>query len=366
MAGNSFGDLFRITTFGESHGPAIGCIVDGVPSKMALTEADIQYYLDFRRPGTSRFVTQRQEEDKVEILSGVFQGLTTGTPIGLLIHNQDQKSKDYEDIKDRFRPGHADYTYFMKYGHRDYRGGGRSSARETAMRVAAGAVARKALEALLPHRLEIQGAVVQIGTLPAASQDAWDPLFIKANPFFAADAAIVPVWQQAVDHARHEGSSLGALVEVRVSGMPVGLGDPVYDKLDADLAKALMSINAVKGVEIGDGFGCVSRDGRVASDEMAMQDGHVRFLTNHAGGILGGISTGQDLIVRMAVKPTSSILTERHSITESGDNVMMRTKGRHDPCVGIRAVPVAEAMVACVLLDHLLKHRATFVKGDTL
>jgi chorismate synthase len=365
MAGNSFGDIFRITTFGESHGPAIGCIVDGVPSKIPLTESDIQYYLDFRRPGTSRFVTQRQEEDKVEILSGVFQGLTTGTPIGLLIHNQDQKSKDYEDIKDRFRPGHADYTYFMKYGHRDYRGGGRSSARETAMRVAAGAVARKALAVLLPQRLFLQGAVVQIGTLPAAPQGVWDPLLIQGNPFFAADPAIVPVWQDVVDTARRDGSSLGALVEVRASGIPVGLGDPVYDKLDADLAKALMSINAVKGVEIGDGFGCVSTDGRMAADEMVIQDGTAQFLSNHAGGILGGISTGQEIIARIAVKPTSSILTERRSMTESGENVMIRTKGRHDPCVGIRAVPVAEAMMACVLLDHLLKHRAVFGKGES-
>jgi chorismate synthase len=364
MAGNSLGDIFRITTFGESHGPAIGCIVDGVPSKIPLTESDIQYYLDFRRPGTSRFVTQRQEPDKVEILSGVFQGITTGTPIGLLIHNQDQKSKDYEDIKDRFRPGHADYTYFMKYGHRDYRGGGRSSARETAMRVAAGAVARKALAALLPQRLFLQGAVVQIGTVPAAPQGVWDPLLIQGNPFFAADPAIVPVWQDVVDTARRDGSSLGALVEVRASGIPVGLGDPVYDKLDADLAKALMSINAVKGVEIGDGFGCVSTDGRMAADEMVIQDGTAQFLSNHAGGILGGISTGQEIIARIAVKPTSSILTERRSMTESGENVMIRTKGRHDPCVGIRAVPVAEAMVACVLFDHLLKHRAVFGHGE--
>ena len=360
MAGNSFGDIFRITTFGESHGPAIGCILDGVPSKIPLTESDIQYYLDFRRPGTSRFVTQRQEEDKVEILSGVFQGMTTGTPIGLLIHNQDQKSKDYEDIKDRFRPGHADYTYFMKYGHRDYRGGGRSSARETAMRVAAGAVARKVLGVLWPQRLSLQGAVVQIGTVPAAPQAVWDPLWIQGNPFFAADPDIVPVWQDVVDTARRDGSSLGALVEIRASGVPVGLGDPVYDKLDADLAKALMSINAVKGVEIGDGFGCVATDGRLAADEMVMQDGKVHFLSNHAGGILGGLSTGQDIIARIAVKPTSSILTERRSMTMTGDNVMMRTKGRHDPCVGIRAVPVAEAMVACVLLDHAFKHRAVF------
>ena len=319
-----------------------------------------------RRPGTSRFVTQRKEDDKVNILSGVFQGKTTGAPIGLLIHNTDQKSKDYNDIAGLFRPGHADYTYFMKYGHRDYRGGGRSSARETAMRVAAGAIARKALFFLCGERSPmIHGAVVQIGQHLANYVESWQEQIIYSNPFFAADASVVPIWEKAVDVARKNGSSLGALVEIRVSGMPVGLGDPVYDKLDADLAKALMSINAVKGVEIGDGFASVSTDGSVAADEMITDDdGNVSFVTNHAGGILGGISTGQDLIVRLAVKPTSSILTPRRSINIYGKNTTVKTKGRHDPCVGIRAVPVAEAMVACVLLDHLLRHKATYLDLD--
>lgn len=354
MSGNRFGTLFQYQTFGESHGPAIGCIVDGVPPRIALSEADIQHYLDRRKPGQSRFTTQRQEPDTVQILSGVFEGQTTGTPIGLLIQNEDARSKDYGDIKDKFRPGHADFTYQEKYGIRDYRGGGRSSARETAMRVAAGAIARK----ILGDKITIQGAVVQIGP-HAINRDNWDWAQVDGNPFFAPDSGIVDRWTDFLDERRKAGSSAGAIVEVVARGVPAGWGAPVYDKLDSDLAKAMMSINAVKGVEIGAGFGSVLLGGEDNADEIRMgDDGKPVFLSNHAGGILGGISSGQDIVVRMVFKPTSSILTPRQTIDKSGHETDIVTKGRHDPCVGIRGVPVAEAMMACVLADHFLRHKA--------
>ncbi|RAU22060.1 chorismate synthase [Paramagnetospirillum kuznetsovii] len=357
MSGNAFGHLFRFTTFGESHGPAIGCVVDGVPSLIPLTEADIQVWLDKRKPGQNRFTTQRQEADEVRILSGVFQGLTTGTPIGLLIENTDQRSKDYGEIKDSFRPGHADWVYQQKYGIRDYRGGGRSSARETALRVAAGAVARKVLHALAPQ-LSIRGAMVQMGP-HRIDRAAWDWSKTEANPFWCPDATAAAAWEGYLDGIRKAGSSIGGVVEVVASGVPVGLGAPVYDKLDADLAKAMMSINAVKGVEIGAGFEAAILTGEDNADEMRMgNDGQVKFLSNRAGGILGGISTGQDVVVRLAVKPTSSILTPKKSIDIHGNEVDVSTKGRHDPCVAIRAVPVAEAMMAITLADHLLRFRA--------
>lgn len=353
MSGNRFGHLFQYTTFGESHGPAIGAVVDGVPSNIPLDEAYIQTFLDLRKPGQSRHTTQRKEADEVSILSGVFEGMTTGTPIGLLINNTDQKSKDYGDIKDKFRPGHADYTYMEKYGIRDYRGGGRSSARETAMRVAAGAVARKVLAHQIGEDVKIRGCVVQVGTekLDRANWD-WDQ--VGSNPFFCPDAKAAQDWAGYLDNVRKDGSSAGAMVEVHASGIPAGLGAPVYDKLDADLAKAMMSINAVKGVEIGDGFGAVALDGVANADEMR-SDG---FQSNHAGGILGGISSGQDIVLRVAFKPTSSILTPRKTIDAQGNETDIITKGRHDPCVGIRGVPVAEAMMACVLADHWLRHKA--------
>ena len=354
MSGNSFGTLFRFTTFGESHGPAIGCVVDGVPPRIPLTESDIQVWLDRRRPGTSRFTTQRQEADAVRILSGVFDGLTTGTPIGLLIENTDQRSKDYGEIAERFRPGHADMTYWRKYGIRDYRGGGRSSARETAMRVAAGAIARK----VLGDGMRIRGAMVQMGA-HAIDRDRWDWDEVERNPFWCPDPVESSRWADELDEIRKAGSSVGGIVEVVAEGVPVGLGAPVYDKLDADLAKALMSINAVKGVEIGAGFAAATLTGEENADEMRMNAaGGVDFLSNQAGGILGGISTGQDIVCRIAVKPTSSILSSRRSVDIHGRDVDVRTKGRHDPCVAIRGVPVAEAMVACVLADHLLRHRA--------
>ncbi|WP_341363675.1 chorismate synthase [Thalassospira sp. SN3W] len=353
MAGNSFGSLFRFTTFGESHGPAIGCVVDGVPPLLDLTEEDIQQFLEKRKPGQSRFTTQRREPDQVKILSGVFDGKTTGTPIGLLIENVDQRSKDYGEIKNQFRPGHADYTYWEKYGIRDYRGGGRSSARETAMRVAAGAIARK----VLGDDIKIRGALIKMGT-KAINRDNWNWDEVDNNPFFCPDAAAVPVFEEYLDGLRKDGSSVGAVIEVVCSGVPVGLGDPVYDKLDADLAKAMMTINAVKGVEIGNGFEAAELTGIENADEMRMgEDGKPVFGSNHAGGILGGISSGQDVVVRFAVKPTSSILTPRKSVDIYGKDVDVVTKGRHDPCVGIRAVPVGEAMAAIVLADHLLRHR---------
>jgi chorismate synthase len=353
MAGNSFGTIFRFTSWGESHGPAIGCVVDGVPPRLALAEGDIQHWLDRRKPGQSRFTTQRREADAVRILSGVFEGLTTGTPIALEIDNTDQRSKDYSEIKDRFRPGHADYTYWVKYGIRDYRGGGRSSARETASRVAAGAVAR----AILGPGVTIRGALVQIGP-HGVDRGNWDWAETERNPFWCPDAATVPRWTEYLDAIRKSGSSIGAIVEVVASGVPAGLGNPIYDKLDADLAAAMMSINAVKGVEIGAGFAAALLTGEDNADEMRMGNDGVRFLSNRAGGILGGISTGQDIVLRFAVKPTSSILAERRTITIDGQDTTIQTKGRHDPCVGIRAVPVGEAMMAVVLADHVMQHRA--------
>ena len=358
MSGNSFGHTFRFTTFGESHGPAIGCVIDGVPPRLPLSEADIQPWLDARKPGQNRFTTQRREPDQVKILSGVFEGVTTGTSIGLLIENTDQRSKDYGEIKDTFRPGHADWVYEQKYGLRDYRGGGRSSARETAMRVAAGAVARVVLNALVPGGVTIRGAMVQMGP-HAIDPGRWDWDARTLNPFWCPDAETVPQWEDFLDGVRKAGSSTGGVVELVASGVPVGLGAPVYDKLDADLAKAMMSINAVKGVEIGAGFLAASLSGEDNADEMRMgEDGRVRFLSNNAGGILGGISTGQDVVLRMAVKPTSSILIPKKSVDRAGREIDVITKGRHDPCVAIRAVPVAEAMMAVTLADHLLRHRA--------
>ena len=355
MAGNSFGHLFRFTTWGESHGSAIGCVVDGCPPDIPLSEPDLQCWLDRRRPGTSRHVTQRRESDRVEIKSGIFDGRTTGTPIGLLIHNEDARSRDYTRIRDTFRPGHADFTYQQKYGIRDYRGGGRSSARETAMRVAAGGVARAALRTLVPS-IVVRGALVQIGTEPI-SRDHWDWEEVERNSLWSPDAAIVPAWEKSLDAIRRKGDSLGAVVEIRVEGAPAGLGGPVYSKLDQDLAAAMMSINAVKGVEIGAGFAAASLLGSENADEMHRDGNSVAFLSNNAGGILGGISTGQEIVVRFAVKPTSSIRTPRRSVTVSGEETEIRTHGRHDPCVGIRAVPVGEAMAACVILDHLLLDR---------
>jgi chorismate synthase len=357
MSANSFGQLFRFTTWGESHGPAIGCVVDGTPPRLPLAEPDIQHWLDRRRPGQSRFTTQRRESDRVKILSGVFEGLTTGTPISLLIENEDQRSKDYSEIKDRFRPGHADYTYWAKYGIRDYRGGGRSSARETASRVAAGAIARLVLARLVEPAPVIRGALIQVGPL-AIDRARWDWQAVEQNPFWCPDAARVADWESHLDQMRKSGSSAGAVIEVVASGLPAGLGAPIYGKLDADLAAAMMSINAVKGVEIGAGFAAASLSGEANADEMRMRDGKVTFLSNQAGGILGGISTGQDIVVRFAVKPTSSITTPRRTVTMTGEEVEIVTKGRHDPCVGIRAVPVGEAMLALVLADHLLRHRA--------
>ena len=352
MSGNSFGHLFQFTTFGESHGPAIGCVVDGTPPNIDLNENDIQIWLDKRRPGQSRHTTQRKEADKVRILSGVFEGITTGTPIGLLIENTDQRSKDYEDIKNLYRPGHADYTYDQKYGIRDYRGSGRASARETACRVAAGAIARK----VLGDAIDVRGALVQMGP-HKIDRNKWDWAEINNNPFWCPDADMAKEWGSYLDDIRKAGSSIGAVIEIVARGVPVGLGNPVYDKMDANIAKGLMSINAAKGVEIGAGFGAAELSGEENADEMRMLDGRPSFLSNNAGGILGGISTGQDIIARFVVKPTSSIITPRQTITTSGENAEVSIKGRHDPCVGIRGVPVGEAMIACVLADHLLLHK---------
>jgi chorismate synthase len=349
MSGNTLGTLFCITSFGESHGPAIGCVVDGCPPGMALAASEIQRDLDRRKPGTSRHVTQRRESDSVEILSGVFEGRTTGTPIALLIRNEDSRSKDYSGIADTFRPGHADYTYWQKYGIRDYRGGGRQSARETAVRVAAGAIARKWLRER--YGVTIRGHLTQLGPKPVPFK-SWE--HVDANPFFVANDAIVPELEAFMDKLRKSGDSCGARVTVVAEGVPVGWGEPVYGKLDADLASAMMGINAVKGIEIGAGFASIAQTGTEHSDEMTPQG----FLSNHAGGILGGISTGQDIVVSIAVKPTSSIRLDRRSIDKAGNPVVVNTHGRHDPCVGIRATPIAEAMLAIVLMDHALRHRA--------
>jgi chorismate synthase len=349
MAGNSFGQLFRVTTFGESHGLALGAVVDGCPPGLEISEDDLQGDLDRRKPGTSRYTTQRREADEVKILSGVFEGKTTGTSIGLLIENTDQRSKDYSEIKDLFRPGHADYTYHQKYGQRDYRGGGRSSARETAMRVAAGAIAKKYLKQM--HGIEIVGFLSQLGPIKA---EAFDQSQIEQNPFFFPDAGKLEALDEYMRALKKEGNSVGAKVCVVARNVPVGLGEPVFDRLDADIAHAMMGINAVKGVEIGDGFAVVEQKGSEHRDEMTPTG----FASNHAGGILGGISSGQEIVVSMALKPTSSITVPGKTITTSGEATEMITKGRHDPCVGIRAVPIAEAMLALVLMDHLLRHRA--------
>ncbi len=361
MSMNTFGHLFRVTTWGESHGPAIGATVDGCPPGVPLDAAMLQRWLDKRKPGTSKYTTQRREADAVEILSGVYEGQTTGTPIQLMIRNTDQRSKDYSEIAEKFRPGHADITYHLKYGIRDPRGGGRSSARETASRVAAGGVARAALKALAPE-LTITGYMVQMGP-HAINRTRFDRDQIAKNPFWTPDAAAADLWAQYLDDLRKSGSSVGAVVEVAISGAPAGLGAPVYAKLDTDLAAAMMSINAVKGVEIGEGMAAAALTGEANADEIRMGPDGPEYGSNHAGGILGGISTGQDIVVRFAVKPTSSILTPRKTVTKSGENTEIVTKGRHDPCVGIRAVPVGEAMAACVILDHLLLHRGQVGDG---
>jgi chorismate synthase len=354
MPGNSFGEAFRLTSWGESHGPAIGCVIDGVPPRIALAEGDIQHWLDRRRPGRSRHTSQRREPDRVHIVSGVFEGLTTGTPLALVIDNLDQRARDYAELRDTFRPGHADYTYWRKYGIRDHRGGGRASARETAMRVAAGAVARK----VLGDRVRVRGAMIRLGER-AIDRARWDWDEVERNPFWCPDAVCAARWAEALDSLRKSGNSVGAVIEVVAEGVPAGLGEPVYDKLDADLAKAMMSIPAVKGVEIGAGFASAAMTGIESADEIRAGAGvdAPEFLSNNAGGILGGISSGQDIVVRLALKPTSSIPTPRRTIDISGNETEIATGGRHDPCVGIRAVPVGEAMMACVLADHLLRHR---------
>ena len=352
MSHNSFGQMLRVTSWGESHGPAIGGVVDGAPPKIKLAPSDIQHWLDRRKPGGSRFVSQRREADQVKILSGVFDGETTGTPISLLIENQDARAKDYDNIKDTYRPSHADYTYEKKYGVRDHRGGGRASARETAVRVAAGGIARK----IIPD-VVIRAALVQIGAHKIA-RDQWDWAQVEQNPFWSPDAQAAEVWAAALDEARKDGSSLGAVVEVVAENVPAGLGAPVYGKLDADLAAAMVGINAVKGVEIGAGFAAAAMRGEDSADEMRLENGQPVFLSNEAGGVLGGISTGENIVVRFAVKPTSSILTPQRSVSRAGEEVDIATTGRHDPCVGIRAAPVGEAMMACVLADHFLRHRA--------
>jgi chorismate synthase len=361
MAGNSFGTLFRFTTWGESHGPAIGCVVDGCPPLIALTEADIQPFLDKRRPGQSKYTTQRQEPDTVKILSGVFADdtgaqVTTGTPISLIIENVDARPKDYSDIKDKFRPGHADYTYLAKYGVRDYRGSGRQSARETASRVAAGAIARKVIASLY-KKASIRGALIQLGEMKI-DRSRWSWAQVDDNPFFSPDPGVTNQWADYLERVRKAGSSVGAVIEIVAENIPAGLGAPIYGKLDADLAGAMMGINAVKGVEIGDGFAAAGLTGEESADEMRKGRSGPKFLANHAGGILGGISTGQPIVVRFAVKPTSSILSPRRTVDVRGEETEISTKGRHDPCVGIRAVPVGEAMMALVLVDHALRHRA--------
>ena len=357
MSFNTFGKLFRFTTWGESHGPAIGCIIDGCPPLISLDEKDIQKFLDKRKPGQSKFTTQRKESDKVQILSGVFEGKTTGTPISLIIYNEDMRSKDYGNIKNKFRPGHADFTYFKKYGIRDYRGGGRSSARETAARVAAGAIANKVLQSKLGRNFKILGAVTQLGIL-GCDTSKWNDKVINNNPFFCPDKSMLKLWEKYLLDIRKSGSSCGAIIEVRAKGVPPGLGAPIYSKLDMDIASAMMSINAVKGVNIGSGMNSAKLSGEENSDEIFQKNKKLKFNSNNAGGILGGISSGQDIIVSFAVKPTSSILKSRKTIDKFGKNTTISVKGRHDPCVGIRAVPVGEAMLSCVLLDHYLMHKA--------
>ena len=357
MSFNTFGKLFRFTTWGESHGPAIGCIVDGCPPNIKLKEQDIQIELNKRKPGQSKFTTQRKEDDRVQILSGVFEGKTTGTPISLIIYNKDARSRDYETIKNKFRPGHADFTYFKKYGIRDYRGGGRQSARETASRVAAGAIAKKVLENKLGKKFKVIGAVTQLGIL-GCDVKKWNDKTIRKNPFFCPDRSIVKLWGKYLLSIRKSGSSCGAVIELRARGVPVGLGAPIYSKLDMDIASAMMSINAVKGVNIGSGMSSAQLTGEQNSDEISQTGKKIKFNSNNAGGILGGISTGQEIIVSFAVKPTSSILISRKTVDKFGRNTSISVKGRHDPCVGIRAVPVGEAMLNCVLLDHYLLNKA--------
>ena len=357
MSFNTFGKIFRFTTWGESHGPAIGCVIDGCPPNIPISEKDIQEDMNRRRPGQSKFTTQRKESDKVIILSGVFEGKTTGTPISIIIYNEDKKSRDYESIKNKFRPGHADYTYFKKYGIRDFKGGGRQSARETACRVAAGAVAKIVLKKIIGLKFNVIGAVTQLGIL-GCDKSNWKNNEIRKNSFFCPDKKSVKLWEKYLLAVRKAGSSCGAIIELRASGIPIGLGAPIYSKLDTDIAAALMSINAVKGVNIGSGMNAAFLSGEENSDEMSKSSGNVKFKTNHAGGILGGISSGQDIVASFSVKPTSSILTSRDTINKKGENTKISVKGRHDPCVGIRAVPIGEAMICCVLLDHLLMHRA--------
>ena len=357
MSFNTFGKFFRFTTWGESHGPAIGCIIDGCPPLIQLKEQDIQKELDKRKPGQSKFTTQRKESDKVQILSGIFEGKTTGTPISLIIYNEDMRSKDYKNIKDKFRPGHADFTYFKKYGIRDYRGGGRSSARETAARVAAGAIAKKVLEKKLGKKFKISAAVTQLGIL-GCDTTKWNDKIIYKNPFFCPDKSMLKIWEKYLLSVRKAGSSCGAVIEVRANGIPAGLGAPIYSKLDSDIASAMMSINAVKGVNIGSGMNSAQLSGEENSDEISQNNNKMKFSSNNAGGILGGISSGQEIIVSFAVKPTSSILKSRKTINKFGKNTSISVTGRHDPCVGIRAVPVGEAMLSCVLLDHYLMNKA--------
>ncbi len=357
MSFNTFGKFFRFTTWGESHGPAIGCVIDGCPPNIKISENDVQLELNKRKPGQSKFTTQRKEDDKVNILSGVFEGKTTGTPISMVIFNKDMKSRDYETIKNKFRPGHADFTYFKKYGIRDYRGGGRQSARETASRVAAGAVAKKVLQSKIGKKYNVVGAVTQLGIL-GSDTDNWNDNFISKNPLFCPDKSVQKIWEKYLLSIRKAGSSCGAIIEIRARGLPAGLGAPIYSKLDMDLAAAMMSINAVKGVNIGSGMNSAQLTGEQNSDEISQTGKKINFKSNNAGGILGGISTGQDIIVSFAVKPTSSILNSRKTIDKFGKNTSISVKGRHDPCVGIRAVPIGEAMMHCVILDHYLMNKA--------
>ena len=357
MSFNTFGKLFRFSTWGESHGPAIGCIVDGCPPNIEISEAEIQLEMNKRKPGQSKFTTQRKEDDRVNILSGTFEGKTTGTPISMIIYNKDMRSRDYETIKNKFRPGHADFTYFRKYGIRDYRGGGRQSARETASRVAAGAIAKKVLQKKIGKKYKAVGAVTQLGIL-GCDKKKWNDSFISANSLFCPDRSVLKLWEKYLLSIRKSGSSCGAIIEIRAKGLPPGLGAPIYSKLDMDLASAMMSINAVKGVNIGSGMNSALLTGEQNSDEISQKGNKISFNSNNSGGILGGISTGQDIIVSFAVKPTSSILTSRKTIDKFGKNTSIAVKGRHDPCVGIRAVPIGEAMMHCVILDHYLLNKA--------